>query len=623
MILKHEIGLNYFDNPDAAKPLSYITDTFVGEWAGVSGHSAERDDIHYDNTLAIGITNSNGGQVSQQSYIYPHALFGTRMDGSNPIRYQIYPPIITTYLNHISGLDDYYKRFTLSNLNLYANISAADKTYLFPHLFRITYAYYDENNANILPNERSYQTAIVPSFDPVTESNNNQFAYYLGSTLHIKDPSLPNKIVPTVDSNAFSTEESNFDIHNFFTYFAIDYNMPSQEIEDKVKELYINDLPLCYVRQTVNGESVDIWRRQYNLGNQLSIGTRVNLIQNPTTYYIFRYYYNGTEITGPDNNAMLANLMPAVNFEYNDGSIGLTPDQNTNYTNLQGFDPKYIYFDNNITSGTNPYNVTITGIGGNASSPNYPNVWLMNTLSNKFSLFNLHLIKVTAAETRNMKTWGQKSTFLNWKSYNNTQTFNCDAFSSNITLNIIDSTNKANTYIFNPVTQNETHPIMFSDNPKKNSRLESITNTAQSQAGFVGHLAAVNMKHKFNGNVNLMNDIQTQFTYITASNISDYNLYDISSMSLTYTVANNTYTGHINVTLNPTTINMRTTATASSSLRGTYTYCYIAADMIGPKSRTPTTLIANRVISSTYLCIKCEKRTGDNTTTTITYFDYF
>lgn len=570
-VIKKEILTEYSDSDDIV--LSYYTDanmhTHTLQDTQTTGNKATTSN-NYSYTLVIG----NGS-----SYVYPRAMFiGNK---------QVYPPVGLTTLGSIrplSGSDT--KNFTLFNSKYISRLSISDKTYLLPKIFNVQYA---TNMSN------SYTTVQIPSFNPITESNNSQYAYFYGSLVIIKDPALPNYKVPT----GVMDYGSNYD-STYFTYFSVAAN--GSVCNANQTSWDTTQYPLSYTRTSAN---TYIHRRQFVLGNNTRIRTIRESETSNSTYYIFRYYYKGTEITNIND---IAYIMPEYSIRTSE--VTYTTNNSNNLTiNSIGIYPNCTFFFDNISSPTGRFTLTIP-------SSNFYESPSGNHASIRFydmgSLFNIHLIKVNAGITNTqMQAFGQSSFYYNYKSLLLNGIVDFIDYPNYTVNTVFTNASNIDTFLIKTSQLNEEH---ITNRPKKNSIITSINNSFNT-TDLYKRLAAAKINHKFANNLNINN--QNQFTYTTYANAMTTS--DVSSLSFT----TNTSSGTLTIQMNASAINSRTTVTASSALANTYTYCYIAADVISKKTSNTAYVITNRVLSDTYLCIKCEARTGTGTTTTNYYTEYF
>ena len=261
----------------------------------------------------------------------------------------------------------------VSNGFEYLNNTAQDKdltAYIVQGAFRLYYntAYL----ANGINDIQQYTATIdFPTFNPMTDSNQNKYAYVKNDAIFIKDSNLPR--FPIISDPQQMTMQWGSRIpraiENVALYYTISLN------PDIFSNLQTKFDRGCFAIQTDN-HTLRIGRRscKQDIGYYNSAIT----IQLPArTGSIFRYYYNGSEI----RTSTRITLAPTNSTSTGNYAIG--------------------------SSLTNPAsNFMMEEISG-------PSIGLHCA-----KLLNVFFIKVTSTEANKMNYFGKKSCYLNNKSFN-------------------------------------------------------------------------------------------------------------------------------------------------------------------------------------------------------------
>ena len=555
--------------------LSYISDSGLKSWEGAILTSIKNQPNEFKNTFAIG----NGS-----SYQYPHAAFiGTK---------QVYPSIIKCNFCTLRGISqsgtpssNAFNIFNYAPVALLRN--TIDSSYIFPGTFIVSYA------ANM---SNTYSTVAIPSFNPRTQTTSTQWAYYKGTTACIKDPVFTKNI-------PIQYHESNVSPTNYYTYFKIMINDDTlsnlsgiTNIAKTNKALYETTYtPLSYT--VVGSANQLVLRRQCVLSSEnTTFMTYKETINNPSTYNIFKIYYKGQLLTNLTES--LAYIMPqsgAGSREINQTGHGAIMEA--------GSDPTY-FIPREFTSPTGNYTVYYNQSGSPGDIAH-----AFNSQQEKMnSLFNMFLIKVNGNE--NMNAFGQQFKYNNFKSCLATPHFAGGSNTIPVSLSVnINNAFGAET-IITRTQSNDPQFVSNTNNPINSTKICSLYNK-YSGTNTSLYISSGSISHKFNNYLN--NGIVTNIKYMayeTARTFVDVNniAYSILLTQGAGTILG--YTTNVNINMNTPTLTTMTPANTNT----TYTYCYLAADVIG--MRDMDTLVINRVLSSTYLCIKKETVTGSGTSTT-------
>lgn len=578
--------------------LSYITDTGMKYDGSMIQQTQSK--VHanqYKNIIALG----NGS-----SYVYPHAMFlGNK---------QIYPTIAFCYLSLIVPQMSNYNgsnapqsnAFILSNIGVVAGVS--EKTYVFPYTFKVTYS--------SSPMSNSYVTKFIPSFDTFSQTNNSQWAYFQYGNLYIKDPLLTKRI-PSEYYETTTNPASLPSTSQYYTYFKIEVNAnvsgsaTNANTAEQNKTLYDTTYwPMSYTKTGTSGSPI-ILRRECDVSSENT--TFTTDVQNGTSsgsYYILRLYYKGQPIT--NLTEQLAYIMP----KYGQGGLNYTNTGGGQYTG--GVDPTY-YGQDKPSRPTGAF--LFTQVSDSMPDECVTVFWPNNTNNNPLrpeyheSLFNFHLLKVTGNE--DMNRYGQYMRYYNHELSRVPQYYLSDHNGSLII--------NSNLHINNPfgsqglITKNLSDTPQFvtnTNNPITNTKLCSIYN---GYTGIVGniHRAAASVSFRYNNY--LQSGVVSSITYLSYSITDQFKDVNDITYSYTYVPAHSiNVNGFINTI--PDTYNYDITITMNNPQLGTitasnapsYTYCYLAADIINLGF---STIVSTKVLSDSYLCIHKELRTSSTTTT--------
>lgn len=558
--------------------LSYVSDTGLKTFEGAMISGARIQPNEFKNTLAIG---------DGSSYQYPHAAFiGTK---------QVYPSIVKCNLFRLRGISNVSTTPSSNAFNIYNYAPIAtlrnniDSSYIFPATFIVSYA------ANM---SNTYSTVAIPSFDPRTQTTSTQWAYYKGTTVCIKDPVFT-KNIPV------EYHESNVSPTNYYTYFKIMinddtlHNLPSSMLPTKAnvaktnKALYETTYtPLSYT--IVGSANQLVLRRQFALSDvNTTFMTYKETTNNQSTYNIFKIYYKGQLLTNLTES--LAYIMP----QYGTGSTELNQTGNgTIYA--AGSDPTY-FIPREFTSPTGNYTALYDQINapGEIAHPFSAQQEKMN------SLFNMFLIKVNGNE--NMNAFGQQFKYNNYKICEASPDFAGDSSTIPVALTVNINNAFGMGTIITRTQSNDPQFVTNTNNPINSTKICSLYNK-YSGTNTTLYISAGSISHKFNNYLN--NGVVTNIRYMTYETASTFVDVNNITYSILLTQGGGTilgYTTSVNINMNTPTLTTMTPANTNA----TYTYCYLAADAIGMRDRN--SLVVNRVLSSTYLCIKKETVAGSGT----------
>ena len=526
--------------------LSYYTDTGVDE--RVTSNNPVNNPGY---SLTVALTSSKSSN-NDLSYIYPKALFYTYRTNTNDIlQYQVYPPII--YCSELSGIGyqynhtDCFRMEIVSNGFEYLNNTAQDKdltAYIVQGAFRLYYntAYL----ANGINDIQQYTATIdFPTFNPMTDSNQNKYAYVKNDAIFIKDSNLPR--FPIISDPQQMTMQWGSRIpraiENVALYYTISLN------PDIFSNLQTKFDRGCFAIQTDN-HTLRIGRRscKQDIGYYNSAIT----IQLPArTGSIFRYYYNGSEI----RTSTRITLAPTNSTSTGNYAIG--------------------------SSLTNPAsNFTMEEISG-------PSIGLHCA-----KLLNVFFIKVTSTEANKMNYFGKKSCYLNNKSFNTGL-----KWSSSFEVRAEHSNTPIGTFIDANVINVE-HPILHTTTSENPGDFDVFRAENENYSRYPAIELGIEELAVRPENFQLSNQTITYYSYTSL-----YNNEDILSISLDnenpgYVIA----TSQFNTSITPTTFSV-------SNATSAYTYCYIAADILVSAFAQTTTnttyvkLYKSRVFTPTYVCI--------------------
>ena len=578
--------------------LSYITDTGLKyDGTMIQQELVKTKASQYKNIIAIG----NG-----TSYVYPHAMFlGNK---------QIYPAIALCYLSTIraqmgnpSNGTPQTNAFTLSNTCVAGAVS--EKTYILPHTFKVTYAN--------TPMSNSYVTQFIPSFDTFSQTNNSQWAYFQGGILYIKDPLLTKKI-PTEYYDTTTNPASLPTTSQYYTYFKIEVNAnvsgtaPNSNKAEENKTLYDTTYwPMSYTKTGTSGSPIILRRECVVSSEETTFITDVQSGTSSGSYYILRLYYKGQPVTNLTHQ--LAYIMP----KSGNGGVDWISSGGGQFTG--GIDPTYSGSDIPAhPTGNFAFNATNDPNIGEYVSAFHPNIngQQSNVEYNK-SLFNFHLLKVTGNE--NMNKYGQYMRYYN-NELSRIPKHDLEDYPWGM-LNI-----SSTLHINNPfgseglITTNLSDTPQFVTNTNKpitSTQLYSIYNSYTGAGTGTDHKAAANVSFRYNNYLESgvvsaitylsysitdqfkdVNDITYTYTYIPAHD--EYNVGIITHVPASY---------HYDITID---VNNITPGRITPANAPSYTYCYLAADIINTGF---TTITAHKVLSDSYLCIHKELRTSSTSTT--------
>lgn len=515
--------------------------------------------VSYSYTIAIG---KNAG-LTDNTYQYPIAIF----TGSSSIpggKKQIYPPIVNTTFSMIYGNINTNGAFTISNNYSFSGIYT--KTYLFPRIFHITYSSSQQNPS-------SYSHTYIPSFNPYTQSNNNQFAYFSGSTIYIKDPVFTKKI-PTLGYIFGSTWPS-----TYYTYFKVELN---ETVCENLRYAYqTSSYPLSYSKVISN---VPVLRRQTEDIDSFNALQTIYQQATGTTNELY-IYYKGQRLT---SQQQLAYIMP----KYGRGSQ-TNPQYQDGLHFLAGSDPSYFIGSTTARpsseSGNFVWSHALPQSQFNDGGP------LQYCPYKKF-FSNMFLIKVNGNE--NMNAFGQSSKYYNHGSYILPYT-NVFANVSQVVFDPISST-------IGCKTVNGMQNIDFPSNPEW---IYSCTH--QSEPCVLESSSWYILDNYYKGNsdgfyfcpsVSVSSLSSLSFLRITYTTYN-YAKTHTDVTNIGYYVSNNNTKLHIKLDFTASSNQLHTMSATNSSIPvNSYAYCYLAADYFRVMSNGA--FIYDRVLSDSYLCIK-------------------
>lgn len=550
----------YFgDDPDNF--LSYITDPLSLNLISI-GKTAYK----FDKTIAL--TNSTGN-----SYQYPKACFlGDK---------QVYPPIINEEIHDIRGVQGSTAFIIRTN-----GAPINEKTYIFPRTFCA------ETFSGYTNQPTGHYTYKIPSFGP-NENNNSQWAYQYGNSIYIKDPQLIKKI-PYQQSYQFTVNSNaNYTFSSYYSKFKIYINYQSDGPAATTQLTYqTTNYPLSYALQN----NTVILRRQFQDISEeqepfIEYVTTKETQQNQYSYYTYRYFWKGNEITNLDD--IYAYVMPKR-------GIGSTLSGNVY---VGGSNPTYFLVNYNNFSNYNT-NFTIASMPNN--EPINTDAILYKFYSYKGALFNLHFIKVQGNE--NMNAFGQQIKYNNHLAYDATEALtHMPVYGQNgKKVNVILNSSISNKLAKKQAIDELIH-IEYNDNPKKNSEIVSSKNVNYNNFGTIG------FRHKTENYLANMNSNTFKYmSYSTARTFKDVTSIDLNFHAL--------QTGELltDVIINSNNFsNSLSTSTAGST--GTYAYCYLAADIISQWG--DKWFIINKVLSESYVCIRSFLMQGGQNNSSITTYN--
>ena len=251
--------------------------------------------LRFSDTIAIG----NGS-----SYQYPKAMFiGDR---------QIYPPIIGSNLFRLRGdgatngvmfleADD-----SIMNLTLVPGL--CDEAYVFPRVLTVAYKFSD-NGTNYSKN--------IPSFDPSTQSNASQYAYFRGRTVVIRDPALN-----------FSLQDAPSVVHtniNDVRPWSVSVSVNGTERDTLRTEFQTTNMPLAYTK--ISETRKRILRRQCTIDTQCTLET-THIPSSGTPVKHYDFYYHGVKYD-PTSGSVVISMMPTSQYaeSLSLSELIVTPDE--------------------------------------------------------------------------------------------------------------------------------------------------------------------------------------------------------------------------------------------------------------------------------------------------------
>lgn len=554
-ILKREIFDGEFD--DYSYILSYHTD--YGLKPIINGTHSTKARLTYAQTIAL--TSEDGS-----SYMYPRTMVLEHM--------QVYPPIIEVNPVRITGTNSYGFNVILA----YGISTITEKTYLFPETFNITYksTYNGQNH-----------TTFVPSFGP-NQNNNNQWAYMIGNNIYIKDPTALKKKIISGDAYQWTQPNNNFyDFGAYYAEFRVSLNKAG--VPNILKNSYNTTLyPISY---NVTAQNVCILRRQMNEGKMYDNDNpsksffryTTSRDTSNSTYYSYRYYYKGQEITDLDS---FAYIMPRIGH-------GSTKNGN-NYSG--GIDPTYFFRNaNRISSPTSP-TFTWTAM---PEAEEIVSTHPFYNFSYHYAICNMYLIKVNGNE--NMKSFGQWLKYYNHHSVDVEPIWNdlSDIYKDSAVIKklYVHLDNGFDNHEFIRRNSDETH-VEYSSDIIKNSEIIWVSNSNSSA------MAAGGIRHAMSNY--LGSNISNRFKCISYYKLLDEQYAsDLSDLNVTFNTRTHNGLRFLDIDVALTVSDTFKSGFVSYVARNssTYTYCYIAADVIA-KWGSCGHIITNTVLSDTYLCIK-------------------
>lgn len=483
--------------------------------------------------------------TGQNTYVYPRGIF----EGNK----QVYPPISLTTLNNLNvnshAIDVTWIDTMKLNIGSTYNL-ITQKSYIPQGIFTITYG--------TTRTSTSYVSRQIPSFTP-EQATDNQFAYVQGMQLLIKDPLLPS--MPVSDMITF---DSTTGIPaNTAWHFEINTNSTTNELKTKYDT---TAFPLSYTKEVILNDGKRILRRQFNLGNNLKLKTTKYTNQgNSFSYYKFNYYYNNQKVTTLND---IFYLSPKFNQTSNPNAMCIAK-------------PSGNYANGGWTEATANYNGET-----------------FNAVINKAKvLFNVFLIKVNGNE--HMNSWGWEMKKHNIEEAVIDQTY---YFYQLCEINTITPNNFFGyTVNINPEPIQNTYNLEYlTNNPINKSAINSTYNPNP------GAFELPNISITPTPNGNLTSNSYQYISYSDAQLMSDVNNIEISTGNSPGFSGLKKIIIDINMNSNST---YKHISTANSSMVNSYTYCYLAADIIR-EYNSGSHVYTRRVISPSYLCIKAEHISG-------------